>query len=88
MAMNVTLVPKGTYRTGRESGDRQKSVRRVSFVRAHTNSHMLVGPIQKILTDIASIGGLLLIVIGAKILLEHLFFANTNKSDLGLDLIK
>ena len=35
MATNVTLVLKMTYETGRESGERQTSAKRVRFVRAH-----------------------------------------------------
>ena len=33
--MNVTLVSKNTYKTGRESGERQTSAREEKFVRAH-----------------------------------------------------
>jgi len=35
MAMDVTLVLKRTYETGRESGERWKSAKRGRFVRAH-----------------------------------------------------
>ena len=35
MAINVTVVLKRTYDTGRESGERWKSTKRGSFVRAH-----------------------------------------------------
>ncbi len=35
MAINVTLVLKKVYRTGREPGERQASASRVSSVRAH-----------------------------------------------------
>jgi len=37
--MNVTLVLKTTCNTGRESGERHKSARRASFVRAHWFSY-------------------------------------------------
>ena len=46
MAMNVTLVLKTTYRTGRESGERQTSAAGVKLVRAHWFL-LLVGPIRK-----------------------------------------
>jgi len=35
MAMNVTLVLKRTYNTGKESGERPESAGRGCFVRAH-----------------------------------------------------
>jgi hypothetical protein len=35
MGIAVTLMLTKTYNTGRESGERQKSAKRVSFVRAH-----------------------------------------------------
>jgi len=39
MGIDVTLVLKKTYETGRESGERQKSADRESFVRAHLFSY-------------------------------------------------
>ncbi len=48
MPMNVTLVLKKVYRTGRESGERRHSARRVRFVRAHWFL-LLAGLIQKMM---------------------------------------
>jgi len=40
MEIDVTLMPKKTYNAGRESGERQKSATRVSFVCAHWFSYV------------------------------------------------